>query len=333
MDLLILGGTKFVGRYLVDAALKRDHRVTLFHRGRTGVDLFPEVERIHGDRDGGLGILRGRRWDAVIDTCGYVPRLVRDAASLAADVAAHYTFISTISVYASFTKEGQDESGPLGQLQADTEEVNEETYGPLKVRCEQEVAQAMPGQNLIVRPGLIVGPHDPTDRFTYWPWRFNRGGEVLAPGRPDRPVQWIDVRDLAEWTLSMTEMKRTGIFNAAIPPGTTMADLLRACAGEAQKDTAITWVEDAFLLKQGVQPWTELPLWIPTVNEHASLSHLLSVSSEKATAAGLTCRSVEATVRDTLTWARKRTDHQWKAGMDAMKEQALLQQWHAKARQ
>ncbi|WP_245891216.1 epimerase [Desmospora activa] len=329
--MLILGGTKFVGRHLTEAALKRGHQVTLFHWGQTGVDLFPEVERIHGDRDGGLDILRGRRWDAVIDTCGYVPRLVRDAARLAADVADHYAFISTISVYASYLKEGQDESGPLGQLQTDTEEVNGDTYGPLKVRCEQEVALAMPGRNLIVRPGLIVGPHDPTDRFTYWPWRFDRGGTVLAPGRPDRPVQWIDVRDLAEWTLKMVENKHTGTFNAVTPPRTTMADLLHACADEAGNDTTITWVEDAFLMEQGVQPWTELPLWIPVDKNYENHQLKLTLSNKKAIAAGLSCRSVEETVRDTLAWIRKPSaDHEWKAGMAAEKEQELLQQWSTK---
>ncbi|MDR6225202.1 NAD-dependent epimerase/dehydratase family protein [Desmospora profundinema] len=329
MDLLILGGTQFVGRHLTETALNRGHRVHLFHRGRTGSDLFPHATRIYGDRDGGLDALRGHRWDAVIDTCGYVPRLVGDAARVAADSSDHYTFISTLSVYASLAEYGQDESAPLGQLAEETEEVNGETYGPLKVACEGEVEHAMPGRNLIVRPGLIVGPHDPTDRFSYWPHRFNRGGKVLAPGRPDRPVQWIDVRDLAEWIVDMTEQKQTGIFHAVVPEGTyTMGDFLHACAQAGRSDTTPVWVSDSFLMEQNVHPWMELPLWIPEDETHQSHRGLLAVSGKKAAVAGLTCRPVEETVHDTLAWLRERPNSQeWKAGLNPEKEKRLLQLW------
>src|SRR5262245_38592594 len=194
MKLLILGGTVFLGRYLVETALAHGHEVTLFNRGQHNPDLYPDVEKLHGDRDGGLDILRGRRWDAVIDTCGYVPRVVRASAELLAGAVDHYTFISSISAYPSFKAIGNDERPPVGTLADPTvEEVTGESYGPLKALCEQAVEQALPGRTLNIRPGLIVGPYDPSDRFTYWPHRVAQGGEVLAPGRPERHVQVVDV--------------------------------------------------------------------------------------------------------------------------------------------
>ena len=189
MNLLILGGTVFLGRHLVEAALARGHAVTLFNRGQHNPDLFPEVERLRGDRDGDLQALEGRRWDAVVDTCGYVPRVVRASAEMLAPNVDHYTFISSISVYADTSKPGIDEQAPVGTLDdPTTEEVTGESYGPLKALCEQAAEAAMPGRVLNIRPGLIVGPHDPTDRFTYWVRRVAEGGEVLAPGNPHAPV-------------------------------------------------------------------------------------------------------------------------------------------------
>ncbi len=218
MRILILGGTVFVGRHLVEAALARGHEVTLFNRGQHGPDLYPGVEKLRGDRDGGLDALRGRRWDAAIDTCGYVPRIVRASATLLANAVDHYTFISSVSVYPEAHTRHLDEDSPVGALDDESvEDVTPETYGPLKALCEQAAEGAMSGRALTIRPGLIVGPHDPTDRFTYWPRRVAQGGEVLAPGRPERPVQIIDARDLAAWTLQLVASGARGVYNATGP--------------------------------------------------------------------------------------------------------------------
>lgn len=214
MKLLIIGGTRFLGRAIVDAALAGGYEITLFNRGQTNPDLYANLETLVGDRDGGLDVLQGRRWDAVVDTCGYVPRLVRDSARLLADAVEHYTFISTISVYGQFDIVGMDENGPLGTIEDETvEEINGDTYGPLKVLCEKEATAAMEGRALHVRSGLIVGPHDVSDRFSYWPFRVAQRGEVLAPGNPEAPVQFVDVRDIAEWTIRATEVRLTGPYN------------------------------------------------------------------------------------------------------------------------
>jgi nucleoside-diphosphate-sugar epimerase len=206
MRLLILGGTAFLGRALVDDALGRGHELTLFNRGKTNPELYPEVERLQGDRDGDLTVLQGKTWDAVIDTSGYVPRVVGQSAELLADAVGHYTFISSISAYADFSQPGADENAAVGKLEDESvEEIDGDTYGPLKVLCEEVVEKRLPGRTLIIRPGLIIGPHDPTDRFTYWPCRVERGGEVLAPGKPEKSVQFIDARDLAAWNLDMVE--------------------------------------------------------------------------------------------------------------------------------
>src|SRR5689334_6385973 len=209
MKLLILGGTIFVGRHLIDAALSRGHEVTIFNRGLHGPDLYPDVEQLRGTREGDLTALQGRQWDAVIDTNGYVPSIVRASAQLLANVVTHYTFISSISVYAEFSHKGMDETAPVGTITAEQIKEAEQvippkkgttaraygpSYGPLKALCEQVAEEMMPGRVLVIRPGLIVGPYDYSDRFTYWPYRLARGGEVLAPGRPDSPVQLIDVR-------------------------------------------------------------------------------------------------------------------------------------------
>jgi 2'-hydroxyisoflavone reductase len=205
MDLLILGGTGFLGRHLVEAALADGHRITLFNRGLSSPDLFPEVETIEGDREADISALRGRGWDAVIDTCGYVPRIVGASAARLADAADHYTFVSSISVYPDDIEPGADEGAPVEELADPTvEDVDGETYGGLKALCERAAEEEMPGMVLNVRPGLICGPYDPTDRFTYWPRRISAGGEVLAPDRPERRVQFIDVRDLAAWIVEMS---------------------------------------------------------------------------------------------------------------------------------
>src|SRR6478672_8232941 len=219
MRLLVLGGTQFLGRHLVEVALREGDAVTIFHRGRTNPDLFAgQVERISGDRDGGLDALAGGEWDAVVDTCGYVPRVVAASARALADRCGHYTFVSTESVYGDVGEPGLDESAPVAVLDDPaTEVVDGETYGGLKALCEEAAEAAMPGRVLNVRPGLIVGPHDPSDRFTYWPRRLARGGEVLAPGSAEGLVQVIDARDLAEWAVRMVEGGKTGVYNATGP--------------------------------------------------------------------------------------------------------------------
>jgi 2'-hydroxyisoflavone reductase len=322
MKILILGGTVFLGRHLVEAALARGHELTLFNRGQHNPDLYPEVERLRGDRDGGLDALAGRTWDAAIDTCGYVPRLVRASAMLLADAVAHYTFISTISVYSDLSQVGIDEQSPVGTLaDPSTEEITGETYGPLKVLCEQAAEAAMPGRVLVVRPGLIVGPHDPTDRFTYWPVRVAQGGEVLSPGRPENPIQVIDARDLAQWTLRMVEERRTGVYNADSPDSLlTMGALLAACRDVGGSDVRFTWVDDEALLAAGATPWSEVPVWVP----EREMPGFFRVSCAKAVAAGLTIRPIAETVRDTLAWHATRPAEPLKAGMSREREAELL---------
>lgn len=328
MKLLIIGGTVFLGRHLIEAALAKGHEVTMFNRGKRNPELFPEVERLQGDRDGNLEALKGRRWDAVIDTCGYVPRIVTQSAELLAGAVDHYTFISTISVYPDTAEPGTDENTPVRTIEdTETETIDGRTYGALKALCEQAVERALPGRTLIVRPGLIVGPHDPTDRFTYWPERLARGGEVLAPGTPEGPVQVIDVRDLAEWTIRMVEARTTGVFNAVGPDSRlTMAEVLRTCKEVTGSDAAFTWVPESFLLEQKVGAFVEMPLWLP--ESHAGLD---MVNPAKAIAAGLTYRPLADTVRATLVWSAGRpAGSERRAGLKPERERELLEAWHAR---
>ena len=329
MRLLILGGTVFLGRHLVDAALARGHAVTTFTRGQHSAELPPAVERLRGDRDGDLAALRGRRWDAAIDTSGFLPRVVGASAELLADTVGHYTFISSVSAYRDFSAPGMDERAPVATLEdPHVEEVTGDTYGALKALCEQTAEAALAGRVLVVRPGLIVGPYDPTDRFTYWPHRVARGGEVLAPGRPDRPVQFIDARDLANWIIRMAEAGRVGTYNATGPAAPlAMGRLLEECRAASGGDATFTWVGDEFLLAQEVGVWMDLPLWIPeSAADHAGF---LAVSCGRAIAAGLTFRPLRETVRDTLAWdAARPADHDWKAGLRPEREAELLAAWH-----
>lgn len=326
MKLLLLGGTVFLGRHIAAYALERGHRVTLFHRGQQNPQLFPEAEKLYGDRDGDLKALQAGRWDAVIDTSGYVPRVVGDSARLLADRCDHYAFISSISVYADVREAGADESQPVGQLGDETvEEIDGETYGPLKALCEKVVADAYPEGALIIRPGLIVGPHDPTDRFSYWPHRIALGGEVLAPGSPRHPVQVIDVRDLAQWTVRAVEQRTTGVYNATGPDGSLdLGSLFDACRDAAGSRATFTWVSEEFLLEHGVAPWTEIPLWMP---RSSGSDGLMQVSIERAVGAGLTFRPLSETVADTLEWLAEPGDRDWKAGMNSERERELLALW------
>ena len=328
MRILVLGGTVFVGRHLVEAALARGHEVTLFNRGQHNDDLFPGVEKLRGDRDGdGLDALSGRSWDAVLDTCGYVPRVVRQAAERLAGAASLYVFISSISVYADTRVPGMDERSPLGTLtDAATEEIAGDTYGPLKVLCEQEVQAAFPEGALLIRPGFIVGPHDPTDRFTYWPRRVAQGEDVLAPGRPDQPIQVIDARDLAEWTVRMLEQGATGVYNATGPDyPLTLGEVLLTCKSVSGSDARFVWVPDEFLKENGADTSALLPFYVPEASES---NGIMGAGIAKAVAAGLTFRPLADTVNDTLTWDNARpADLPRRVGMDRERERGLLEKY------
>ena len=326
MELLIIGGTRFLGRALVDEARVAGHTVTLFNRGRSNPALYPDVEQLHGDRDGGLAALAGRRWDAAIDTCGYVPRVVRAAAEFLAPAIDHYTFISTMSVYAEPLAEGTDEAAPVGTIPDESiEEITGGSYGPLKALCERAATEAMDGRALHVRSGLIVGPHDASDRFSYWPTRVARGGEVLAPVSPDYGVQFIDVRDLAAWTLRATVARLTGAYNVTGPERPLpIGRLLDAARDLTGSDARFTWVPDDFLTAHDVGPYVELPLWVP-----ADAGGFNSFNINRALAAGLTFRPVTETIADTLAWLATRPDDTvWRAGLTAEREAQLLAEWH-----
>ena len=295
MRLLLLGGPKFLGRAVIDAALGRGDEVTLFNRGATGAGLYPELDRIIGDRDGGLDGLRGREWDAVVDTSGYVPRVVAASAGLLAGAVGHYVFVSSISVYASFA-EVVDEGSRLAELSAPGSEDVSADYGALKALCEREVEAVFPGRSTRVRAGLIVGPHDPTGRFTYWPHRVARGGDVLVPGPAWRRVQLVDVRDLAAWIVRAAEGGLEGAFNAT--GATTMGAVIDAARRVSGSSARAVEVDDAFLTGQGVGEWMELPLWIDTSND--DWRHFMEVDTSRAAAAGLTLRPLDDTVTATL---------------------------------
>lgn len=322
MRILLLGGPKFLGRAVIDAALARGHEPTLFNRGTTGADLYPELERITGDRDGGLDALRGREWDAVVDTSGYLPRLVRASAELLAGAAPHYVFVSSISVYASFA-EVVDERSPVAELSEPGSESIERDYGALKALCEEAVEAAFPGRSTAVRAGLIVGPHDPTGRFTYWPHRITRGGDLLVPGPAWRPLQLVDVRDLAAWTVVAAEQRLAGVFNAT-GPTTTIGALVDAARGVTGASVRAVEVDDAFLGAHEVGEWMELPLWVDTRQE--DWRHFLEVDVSKAVTAGLVLRPLAETVAATLAEAEPVEG----VGLTAERERELLQAWWAR---
>ena len=328
MKILIIGGTRFLGRHLVESALNKNHEVTLFNRGRSNPDLYPDVEQIHGNRDGELDKLKERNWDAVIDTCGYYPRIVSALAEYLSDKVNHYTFISSISVYGDLSKLGVDEQSPVGTIGDITiEEITEESYGPLKALCEQAVEKKFPDKTFVIRPGLIVGPHDLSDRFAYWICRINRGGKVLVPEPRDYNVQYIDVRDLSDWTIRMVEDNRNGIFNGVGPDyRLTIQDFLNNCINTLKSDAELIWVEQDFLEENKVEAWTDLPIWIAD----KKYSGLMQVNCRKAFANGLTFRLFEDTVKDTLSWCRTRpNDYKWKAGLSSECEAELLDKWNS----
>lgn len=342
MKLLIIGGTRFVGHHLVTAALARNHEVTLFNRGKHERAAFSNVETIYGDRNSDLSTLQGRRWHAVIDTCGYLPRTVRASAESLSDSVDRYVFISSLSAYEDVGVPGLDETAPLATLTDDQlEKANQidssgqpsaftygEMYGGLKALCEQAAEEAMPNRVLIIRPGLIVGSRDYTDRLTYWVVRVARGGEVLAPGRPDRHLQFIDAHDLAEWIVRMIEQKEIGVYNANRPPDKlTMGGVLEECKEVSGSDAFFTWISEDFLLQEKVGAWSEMPLWIPENN--SDLKGFMSINCDKAVSSGLSFRPLNDTIRDILNWREaNHPDEELKAGIDSDKEQSLLRKWH-----
>jgi 2'-hydroxyisoflavone reductase len=299
-ELLVLGGTTFLGRHAVDAALAAGHDVTIFTRGRTNPELFPEVEHLTGDRDGDLGALAGRTWDGVVDTSGYVPRIVRQSAELLRDAVGRYVFVSSVSVYADFSKP-IDESSPVAALDDPATEEIEEYYGALKAACEKVVDEVYGERSARVRAGLIVGPYDPTDRFTYWPRRIAAGGEVLGPGDPTAPVQFVDARDLAAWLVKLALQGPGGVFNATGPAAPlTFGELLDRATAAIGSDASVVWVDEQTVLDAGIEAWSELPLWLPG-DEYAGMTQ---ADTRRARDAGLTFRPLAETVLDTLAWDR-----------------------------
>ena len=322
MRLLVLGGPRFLGRAIVDAGLAGGHELTLFNRGRTNPELYPEVERLIGDRDGDLVALSGRTWDAVIDTCGYVPHVVRTSAEALVD-SGFYCFVSSISVYADFSRPMDEDSAlaPLGDHPSDELTPDFANYGALKALCEAAAVDVFGERALIIRPGLIVGPHDPTGRFTYWPHRIAEGGDVLAPAPTERVTQFIDVRDLAKWMIGLCERGVTGTFNAT-NAGVSWGELLETCRAVASSDARPVWVPDEFLTEHEVGEWMELPLWLADPAMAAADEAII----DRALANGLRFRPLEETVRGTLDKAAT-TDS---AGLAPEREAALLADWHGR---
>ena len=335
LQILILGGTGFTGPFQVRYALSRGHQVTVFNRGKTHPGELPnEVEQLTGDRNGKLDALKGRRWDVVIDNPTSLPVWVRDAAAILQGNVERYVFISTVSVYAD-TNKGYDESGPLAKYDGpdpyqETIEAMRasgyKTYGPLKALSEQEAQKAFPGKALVIRPGLIVGPRDETDRFTYWPVRIDSGGEILAPGQSTDPVQIIDARDLAEWTIRMVEQGEAGVYNAVGPDKPlTIGAMLEGIRGSLDSKASFTWANADFLKVQKIEAWSDMPVW--TGDE----SGMARTSNQRALAKGLTFRPLAETARDTLDWFKKQTPERQtklKAGITSEREKEVLAAWH-----
>jgi 2'-hydroxyisoflavone reductase len=328
LRILILGGTGFLGPHLVENARTRGHTLTLFNRGKTHPELFPEVERLRGDRNGQLDALNGRKWDAVIDTSGYVPRIVKMSAELLAPAVRQYVFISSISVYPDDVKPGANETTPVQKLTEPGSEEVRKHYGALKALCEEAAEAAMPGRTTNVRPGLIVGPGDPTDRYTYWPVRMDRPGEALAPGTGEDPVQYVDVRDLAAWIVQTIERGSVGVFNATGPEKPlSMSAMLASCRKAARQPATLVWVPEKFLTEQKISPWDDMPVWT------GAEGGLSQIDCTKAVRDGLRFRSADATARDTVAWWKELPEDRRKkprAGLSAEREQAVLAAWKAR---
>ena len=330
LNILILGGTGFLGPHTVNAALANGHTVTLFNRGKTNPGLFSQLETIKGDRNtDDVKKLANRKWDAVIDTSAYFPRSVNMALEVLKSNIKQYLFVSTISVYADWSKVGMDENSPTGKIDDPAEEkITGESYGPLKALCEQAAEKHMPGNVSIIRPGLIVGPRDKTDRFTYWPVRIKKGGKILAPGDGNDFIQYIDVRDLSEWMIHCLEHKILGTYNAqSNGADITIGELLKTCVAELNSKAELVWVPTDFLEKHEVAAWQEMPTWIPPKGEYAGSG---TMSSKKAYANGLKERPMKKVVRDCYDWfvtLPEERQAKLKAGISAEKEKRVLKAW------
>ena len=330
MRILILGGTGFIGPHEVRYARRRGHTLTLFNRGKTNPQLFPDVEKLRGDRDNDLKSLEGREWDVVIDNSASIPRWVRQSAGLLSASARQYIYVSSISAFADFSQPEMDETAPVATIEDPTiEEITGETYGALKALCEQEAEAAFPGRATIVRPGLIVGPGDPTDRFTYWPVRVDRGGEVMAPGTPEDPVQNIDARDLTAWMIRLAEEEVTGTFSGtghSMGIGTMLTEMREALSSDA----SFTWVDADFLAEHDVQPWGQMTTWVSPRDGYEGFGRM---SIERALAAGLEFRPLGDTTRDTVEWWNALPEERRaspRAGLPAERETEVLAAWHAR---
>jgi 2'-hydroxyisoflavone reductase len=338
LRILMLGGTRFIGVHMTELALARGHAVTHFTRGRSGRGRFPAVASLTGDRDGQLDALRDREWDAVIDNSGYVPRHVRLSAELLAPRAQQYLFVSSISVYPDFSVPRSEDSA-VGKLDDETvEKVDGATYGPLKALCEQAAERAFPGRTTILRPGLIVGPEDNTDRFTYWPARAARGGKFIAPVGPREAIQVIDARDLAAFTLRCVEQRTTGVFNLVSAPGQfTIGDVVSESVSAARRlakpaaPPQPVWLPLDFLDSQKIEGWGDLPAWAPARDGGAGFA---ATPVRRAIAAGLSIRPMRSTVSDTLAWHLRRPVAEreaLKAGLSADREASALAAWRGRS--
>lgn len=318
MNILIMGGTQFLGRHITQTALNNGHTVTLFNRGKTNQDLFPTVTKLKGDRAAGdLTALEGTSWDAVIDVSAYYPRAVREL--LETVETQHFTLISTISTYASEATLNQDETAPLSDPITDTEEITGATYGGLKVACENVCHALAADKTLFVRSGLIAGPDDHTDRFSYWPWRAAQGGWMIAAGDPSTAFQIVDVRDEAEWILRQIEAQATGAFNVTGKP-ILLEKIIETTAELTNQDTRPLWLSHADCEAHDIRPWVDLPLWVP--GDATKGLHTFNI--DKALAAGLTFRPLETTIADTLAYLNNRPDSKLVTGLDPEKERQVL---------
>jgi 2'-hydroxyisoflavone reductase len=319
VDLLVLGGTRFVGRHIVDRALARGHDVTVFHRGTTPSDGLDGAREILGDREGDLSAVSSRPWDAVVDTCGYVPRVVAHAAERLRAMTDRYAFISSISAYAGFPRPGVDESAPLAEPEEGSEEVTRH-YGPLKAACERVVEDAFGDRAVIVRPGFVVGAHDYTDRFTYWVLRAAHGGRAVAPGSPDAPLQFIHGSDLGEWVVTLIEGGASGAYNATGPERPLpWGDFLDACNAATGGDASFVWIDERTLEALGAAE--HMPLWAASGQ---GWDHAMEVDCSKAIRAGLSFRPLDDTIREVRAWRGDRSPYGLDAGLDRATEQRVL---------
>ncbi len=339
MKILIIGGTKFLGHHLTKESLSKGHQVTLFNRGVSNPELFPEAVKLRGDREKDLKILENRQWDAVIDTCGYLPNVVKKSAELLTNNVSHYTFISSISVYTQFYSSKTSENSPVCKITEDelfqaakiptdgglNPTMYDSFYPGLKASCEKTVEELFPGKTFIPRPGLIVGPYDYEGRFEYWCKRISEGGDVLCPDQLDRrKIKFIDCRDLTKWIVSMIESKETGIYNTTGPEeNLTLKMFFDECKRVSGGDAKFIEASDEFLIKSRINSWRDFPYWIPMNDEN--FKGVFDVKNDKAILKGLTFRPISETIKDTISWlASKKYSSETKVGLARTQELKLI---------